>query len=70
MNKDILIKNQIEFLEMNKIKLKPQGKLKLKGLQKREPGKQIIEIHGGQNEQFISHKFQGKRREENKYLKI
>ena len=29
---------------MNKIKLKPQGKLKLKGLQKREPGKQIIEI--------------------------
>ena len=55
---------------MNKIKLKPQGKLKLKGLQKREPGKQIIEIHGGQNEQFISHKFQEKRREENKYLKI
>ena len=56
---------------MNKIKLKPQGKLKpLTGLQKRELGKQIIEIHGGQNEQFLSHKFQEKRREENKYLKI
>lgn len=40
---------------MNKIKLKPQGKIKsLIELQRRELEKQIIKIHGGQNEQFIS----------------
>lgn len=56
---------------MKKIKLKPLRKFKpVRENLKRELEKQIIKIHGGQNEQLVSLiNSKKKRREENKYLK-